>query len=157
VAQQEKEITLDVFQTRLGSIQAFVVYAPLRTEVPNHQLITLPLDAVLYQIQPRPSLNPLEEAKEALDTIGDLPAVVFMPGRAFDTLGTREGQGGGWYDRFLAHVPSSWLRVGFCYEHQLSSTPLTRNEWDQPVDYVFVVSKTGEATIYETHARSGTL
>ncbi|HRH24699.1 MAG TPA: 5-formyltetrahydrofolate cyclo-ligase, partial [Candidatus Paceibacterota bacterium] len=58
--------------------------------------------------------------------------------------------GGGWYDRFLTKVPRSWLRVGFCYEHQFSSTPLLRQSWDQEMDAVIVVSAAGARLIHSS-------
>ena len=154
MARKEK-IAPQKFQERLAECRAFVVYSPLRPEVDNRDLITLPLGAVIYRIEPRPSLNPGEEALNALSRLGDLPVAVFIPGRQFDVLGTRYGQGGGWYDRFLARVPSEWLRIGFCYEYQFSAEALKREDWDQPMDYVYVVGN--ENQIYETGARSATL
>lgn len=73
---------------------------------------------------------------------------MFMPGRKFDVAGTRHGQGGGWYDRFLALVPRTWLRIGVCYDNQLSPTYLTRAPWDQAMDYVYVVSADGTGVLY---------
>lgn len=150
-----KELSPQKFQERLAQCRAFVVYSPLRTEVDNRDLVTLPLDAVIYRIDPRPSLNPSEEALHALTTIGNMPAAVFVPGRRFDARGTRHGQGGGWYDRFLARVPSEWLRIGFCFETQFSNEPLKQEAWDQPMDYVYVLG--GATHVYETNARSATL
>lgn len=71
-----------------------------------------------------------------------------MPGRAFDASGTRHGQGGGWYDRFLAEVPKEWLRIGFCYERQFSEEPLKREAWDQAMDAVVVVGN-GMVRVYK--------
>lgn len=123
-----------------------ISYVPLRTEVDAERFVS---DTPAYVIQPRPSLDPREEALAAMQVIEDSPAAVLMPGRRFDTLGTRHGQGGGWYDRFLARVPDDWLRVGFCFDDQLSPAPLVREEWDQPMDYVLVVSReTGELAIH---------
>lgn len=150
-------ISLHDFQERLAACRAFVVYTPLRTEVDNRNLVTLPFDAVTFSIAPRPSLDPAEEALRAITAIGRLPATIFMPGRRFDVFGTRHGQGGGWYDRFLARVPSEWLRVGFCFEHQFSHDALKREVWDEPMDYVYVVYKDGNGALYETRARSGTV
>jgi len=123
-----------------------ISYVPLRTEVSVERFVS---GSPTYTIQPRPTLDPKEEALAALQAIGNTPAAILMPGRRFDISGTRHGQGGGWYDRFLARVPSEWLRVGFCFSDQLSPTPLIRNVWDQPMNYVCVVDRaTNELTVY---------
>lgn len=139
VAQEgEKEI-----EKMLAPYGAFVTYVPLRTEVPFLDYTTLPTDAVTYEIMPRASLDPAEEATRAMTAVGDRLVAILIPGRLFDATGTRHGQGGGWYDRFLAQVPRAWLRVGFCYERQFSPTPLLRQSWDQAMDAVCVVGKDG--------------
>jgi 5-formyltetrahydrofolate cyclo-ligase len=42
--------------------------------------------------------------------------VVLVPGLLFDTRGFRVGQGGGFYDRFLAGLPAATLMVGLTYD-----------------------------------------
>jgi len=131
----------------------FITYVPLRTEVSVERFVS---GIPSYVIQPRPTLDPKAEALAALSAIKNAPAAVLMPGRRFDATGTRHGQGGGWYDRFLARVPSDWLRIGFCYSDQLSPTPLVRNEWDQPMDYVCVVDRDSQELTVYTSDRLGT-
>jgi len=90
----------------------------------------------------------------AQKVVGDLPTLIALPGRRFDALGTRLGQGGGWYDRFLEKAPVEWLRVGFCFTTQFSETPLPRQPWDEPVDVVCVVDKeTNLLSCTQTRAR----
>lgn len=126
--------------------RSLITYVPLRTEVGVERFVS---GTPAYVIQPRPTLDPKVEALAAMQAVGSTPAAVLMPGRRFDTLGTRHGQGGGWYDRFLARVPDEWLRIGFCYSDQLSPTALVRKEWDQPMDYVVVVDReTGDVRVY---------
>lgn len=45
--------------------------------------------------------------------------VVVVPGVAFTADGRRLGQGGGWYDRFLAGLRSDAVVVGVCFADQL--------------------------------------
>ena len=42
--------------------------------------------------------------------------VVLVPGLLFDIRGFRVGQGGGFYDRFLAALPEATLTVGLTYD-----------------------------------------
>jgi 5-formyltetrahydrofolate cyclo-ligase len=137
-----------------ASTQAFITYQPLRTEVVATKHFSIPAGAVVYEIAPRASLDPHVELANALKAVGGLPAAILMPGRRFDLPGTRLGQGGGWYDRFLAEAPVEWLRVGFCYSDQYSDAPLPRQPWDEPVDMVCVENRAaGTLSIIETRAR----
>jgi 5-formyltetrahydrofolate cyclo-ligase len=45
--------------------------------------------------------------------------VVIVPGVAFTRDGDRLGQGGGWYDRFLAGVRPDCTVIGVCFDEQL--------------------------------------
>ena len=50
------------------------------------------------------------------------PDVVVVPGLAFTETGERVGQGGGWYDRFLAGTRPDCTTVGVCFAPQLLSS-----------------------------------
>jgi 5-formyltetrahydrofolate cyclo-ligase len=60
--------------------------------------------------------------------------LLLMPLLACDTLGTRIGMGGGFYDRTLASAPGRPFRLGLAHDFQLLAQPLTREKWDQPLD-----------------------
>jgi 5-formyltetrahydrofolate cyclo-ligase len=45
--------------------------------------------------------------------------VVILPGVAFSRSGSRLGQGGGWYDRFLAQIRPDCAVVGVAFTEQL--------------------------------------
>lgn len=117
--------------------RALITYVALKGEVPFRDYLSLPEST--YEIAPRASLDPEEEAQRALTAVGDTSAAILIPGTRFDGALTRHGRGGGWYDRFLARVPRTWLRVGLCYADQFSSEPLKREAWDQEMDVVCVV------------------
>lgn len=144
---------LDEIGALLASRECLILYSPLRTEVPFSEVLFLP-EADIALIPARASIDPVAEANRLREFAGNRDTVILMPGRAFDALGTRLGQGGGWYDRFLATAPVEWLRIGFCFDNQLSATPLPRQPWDEPVDVVCVVDRnTKVIRVMETRAR----
>jgi 5-formyltetrahydrofolate cyclo-ligase len=61
--------------------------------------------------------------------------IIFVPGLAFTTDGYRLGRGRGYYDRLLATLPSSLLRVGVCFPWQMVDS-LPMESHDQSVDIV---------------------
>lgn len=138
----------------VNTFTTVITYAPLRTEVAFSALVPS-MAGHVYEIPARAAIDPTEEALKAAAFANEEPTCVLIPGRRFDASGTRLGQGGGWYDRFLARVPSEWLRIGFCFDDQFSSTPLPRESWDQVMDYVAVVARdSGTLTLHATNARS---
>lgn len=50
------------------------------------------------------------------------PDVVVVPGLAFTAAGERLGQGGGWYDRYLAQVRDDCTMIGVCFAEQILDT-----------------------------------
>lgn len=150
---QEDQVAL--LSSLLKNYDHVITYQPLRTEVDIYALIPnmARFSLVTHVIPPRASLDPLEMAEEMRAAIGSESAVILIPGRQFDSSGTRHGQGGGWYDRFLANVPREWLRIGFCFDTQLSPTPLKRESWDQAMDYVVAVNRETDAvSIYSSES-----
>jgi 5-formyltetrahydrofolate cyclo-ligase len=145
-----QEDQVGALATLLSSYQAFVTYQPLRTEA-AFDFFSFPKKALVYEIPPRAGTDPLAEAASAMAFAKENETALLIPGRSFDASGTRHGQGGGWYDRFLAEVPRAWLRIGFCFDDQFSPTPLIRESWDQAMDYVVVVNRAnGGFTLYSS-------
>jgi len=71
---------------------------------------------------PEAGLTPLDRAD-----------MVILPGVAFDRNGGRLGMGGGFYDRMLANLPDSVVRMGLAYDFQIvEELPLEKN--DQRLD-----------------------
>ena len=59
--------------------------------------------------------------------------LVVVPGLAFDRRGHRIGWGGGYYDRFLAHVQT--IKIGLCYD-ELVLDCIPSEPHDVPMDRV---------------------
>ena len=147
---QEKEINMEKLahsplEKILDRTEAIITYSPLRTEVPFAEYIPEYVKRYkakeVYCIPPRAGILPEEESTAALRAAAGKQVAIFIPGKCFDTTGTRHGQGGGWYDRFLTLVPREWLRIGFCFDKQFSETPIPRESWDQVMDVVCVAGE----------------
>ncbi len=61
--------------------------------------------------------------------------VILVPGLAFTRDGARLGRGGGYYDRYLATMPASTLKIGVCFAVQIVAS-LPTEPHDQRVDTV---------------------
>lgn len=64
--------------------------------------------------------------------VGDL---ILVPGLGFTRSGKRLGQGGGFFDRFLEHVPKGVFKVGLCFEVQVVPA-IPEESHDLPVDFL---------------------
>jgi 5-formyltetrahydrofolate cyclo-ligase len=68
----------------------------------------------------------------------DFPALIIVPGLAFDTRGRRLGRGGAYYDRFLAGLEAAgrpYRTIGLCTACQLvPEVPV--DTWDKNMDYL---------------------
>lgn len=66
--------------------------------------------------------------------------LIFVPAVAFDVLGNRLGQGGGYYDRFLPKCKNA-VKIGVCFSCQISENFLPADKFDEKVD--FIISEKG--------------
>jgi 5-formyltetrahydrofolate cyclo-ligase len=87
-----------------------------------------------------------EPAGPAVDP--EVIEVALIPGVAFDPHGARLGLGGGHYDRLLARLPDTSLRIGVCFACQVVPR-VPRADHDEAVDLVV----TNRAT-YRPEARA---
>lgn len=82
---------------------------------------------------PEPGTEPL-----GAEALADAEVVV-APALAVDTVGTRLGQGGGWYDRALVHARPGTPVVALVFPEEVYDAalrPLPREPHDLPVDVV---------------------
>lgn len=78
--------------------------------------------------EPMPKTCPLPEEGEE-----SVPAIIIVPGVAFDVKGRRIGSGGGYYDRLFARGSMrDTVRIGLAYSFQvLEEVPAEK--WDAPM------------------------
>ncbi len=127
------------FHTLLRQADVVVGYTPIGDEPQyEHFLKEKNATAGLTYLPPHREHSPHDAAKKFVEEYHGKKVCLFIPGRAFDASGTRHGRGGGWYDRFLSEVPREWLRIGVLNAAQLSEMSLTRQSWDEPMDYLLI-------------------
>lgn len=134
---QEVE-TAGLLQTVLAGGQK--LYVPVtdwnRKEILVSQLLNYPDDLTAGRFG---LLEPKEDCQR-LGVPGDVDLAV-VPGVAFDERGYRLGYGAGFYDRFLAALPASALKIGLGYEQQIVPSVYPQGH-DQPVDLVITEKRT---------------
>lgn len=135
----------------LEACTAYIAYEP-RADEPDWREAPLPLRPATLTPN-NPQSDPFAFADTATTAYGNTSLCILIPGTAFDASGTRHGRGGGWYDRFLSRTPRAWLRIGVCDQGAFTPTPLVRNEWDEPMDWILVRESTSSWSVHETHAR----
>ena len=137
--QKGSAMAQESFKEVISTYQCGISYKPTNLE-PDPLLVFPELsDKIVHTILPIKSLDISTQVQTSLEACGTNKTFILVPGREFDKTGTRHGKGAGWYDRFLSAVPQEWLRIGICYESQMSHSPLVRESWDEPMDYVCVV------------------
>lgn len=138
---------------KLRESDALIGYSPMGNEPDVHdflvenQILTSGRSVIADK-----DISPHDFALSLLKAHESEKICILVPGREFDTFGTRHGRGGGWYDRFLKEVPRTWLRIGVLHSGQLSDEKLKREPWDEPVDYLLIIEK-GDWNIITTDSR----
>ncbi len=149
---------------QLQKHQSIFVYVSFRSEVATLSLIDTLIDMGKTVIVPItrikekrldairitnrltdliPGYCNIPEPKEALCTTALVAPeeieTIILPGSVFDERGGRFGYGGGYYDRFLAKVPTA-ARIGLAFELQIiKKAPL--QEHDELLDLVVTESR----------------
>ena len=148
-------------ETVLGGIPRVAAFSSIRGEVPTDDLLKTLLDCGHQILIPKLGTGlevgwglmsgPADLGR--METIGgwrpdepegvSLPAeslagarLILVPALSIDTMGTRLGRGGGWYDRALVNRTDGALVVGICWEEELVTDPLPHLPHDLPVDAV---------------------
>jgi 5-formyltetrahydrofolate cyclo-ligase len=149
---------------QLRDRQSIFVYVSFRSEVATLTLIDALLDMGKTVIVPitrvqekrldaihitnratdlEPGYCDIPEPKEELCKTGvvapETIETILLPGSVFDERGGRFGYGGGYYDRFLAKVPTA-ARIGLAFDLQIvEKAPL--QEHDEILDLVVTESR----------------
>lgn len=63
----------------------------------------------------------------------DFPAMVIVPGLAFDLAGNRLGYGKAYYDRFFSGQTGPCFKIGLCTDAQILPR-IPADPWDVPMD-----------------------
>ncbi len=139
-------------QLELEQPPAWVVaYWPLPTEPDVRPLWEAPgptrfaltrTPAVGRILTVHPATSAMEEHRYGFrQPVADAPtipddeiAMVLVPGLAFDLTGTRLGHGAGYYDRFLARLSPSVLRIGVSTGYLVNDLP--RDTHDVPMTHL---------------------
>ena len=78
--------------------------------------------------------------------LGDFPALIIVPGLAFDRNGNRLGKGGGYYDRFFGELDAEgrhYTALGLCMDFQvIGRVPV--GEKDKRMDWVLTQNELRE-------------
>lgn len=143
------------FENSLERYTSSIVYAYFNDEV---DYLKAPIPTNLYKdtfVLPRDrNSNPLKCAAVCKKRYKNTIPCILIPGRRFDTYGTRYGRGAGWYDRFLSEVPDNWLRIGITDKSNMFFGHLKKQSWDESMDWVLVFdSVTLSWGIYENISR----
>lgn len=148
-----KDISLQKLAHILATHTASIRYRPLAGEVDYTSCeLLVPVLEQSTLVPNTSGTDPLLWAAFYTSHYRNSAPCILIPGNRFDMKGARYGRGMGWYDRFLTAIPPNWLRIGIANQTQLSPTPLVRQPWDEPVDWI-IVRDGSSWKVYETRAR----
>lgn len=138
----------------LENINNCITYRPLKGEIDPFVIPNLKNHVFedTYQLPTQSITSPVKTAQEVTNRFGKRSVCILIPGTRFDRFGTRHGRGNGWFDRFLSVAPAQWIRIGITDIQHLTSTPLIRKPWDQPMDWI-ICKQDSSWEVIETHAR----
>ncbi len=139
--QDKYKDSLEEFKKIISGCEVVILYKPLTNEISHKDaLFHLKIPASNIFIPCDRNSDPFWWANKITTECKNRKTFILIPGRKFDICGTRHGNGGGWYDRFLSKVPRKWPRIGVCHSTQFSTKPLAQKPHDQPVDWIIVKS-----------------
>jgi len=150
-----KEFIRKKLDNLVQKCEASILYFPLINEIDyNKQQFPLNIHKNNIVLPIDKNIDPFKCANECKSMFNDKNVYILIPGKKFDTKGTRHGHGYGWYDRFLSKIPKDWIRIGLTDVSKLSLQPLIKKSLDEPVDWLIVYDSSDSSWIfYETHSR----
>jgi 5-formyltetrahydrofolate cyclo-ligase len=125
-------------------------------EIDTRPLVDAALEAEKKVLSPRVEPGPdgrmcfYQEGRPLAPT--DFPALIIVPGLAFDPQGGRLGRGKGYYDRFLANLDAAgreYCALGLCLPCQLAPE-VPAEAWDHRMDALC----TGKTILYVDNGRN---
>lgn len=122
--------------TLLETFEVVIAYTPFDKEIMWEEICDL--ETVVECVPREKDSDPNTFAEEMTKKYNGKTVALLIPGMRFDATGTRHGRGGGWYDRFLAKVPRSWLRIGLSTPECFYEATLIRSWWDEPMDVIMI-------------------
>lgn len=137
----------------VNSAKILILYSPLRDEInPTKIPFIKNFNNLIITVPKENFPNPFNYSVWLKNHCVNRRTALLIPGQQFDLFGTRYGRGGGWYDRLLSQLPPHWQRIGVTKEKNLKQSRLSRQRYDEPVDWLICHTNNGWRA-FETGAR----